>query len=463
MPAQIAGLEAAAPGMDGASSEQMRSTWLAIAAVAGGCSADPQDLGPIPADPLDPGAPTPACVECGPGAIRHGRELYGSLLVGPGDQVVRIVREHALWLDADFAVSDDYLLPAAASSYRIALDGEGTGVAMRQWQDQPVKPDPLGHPPPYHVELYGIDRGAAGPTFERPLDDNVDPTLAVGTDRIYVVSDSVIADPTAITVRSRTTAEVTATVGLPDPAFPRDHLRAGYTRVVPLPSGGAIIAGSFAGSLALGGTAPVLMSTRAGTGFIASVDANGVGRWAIALTADGDIHAGGGVLAITVDDAGNVGLAGTWTGTSATLGSTPLVSAGTSNMVIALLDPDGAVRWAHGFSGGEDVTGVGVTTDGTSVYVAGSFWSKPLGIDPAMQAPIDVDAFVAAIGATGASWVRVARGAGDQRISLAGHTSRGLIAYLESASVLGGEVALSYGDVTIEGEIRMFAELVAGP
>src|SRR5262245_21638839 len=94
---------------------------------------------------------------------------------------------------------------------------------------------------------------------------------------------------------------------------------------------------------------------------------------------------------------------------------------GTTNLVVALIDRNGALQFGHplgpAYAEGSAARSAGlssVVTDGHEVIVAGTFANRPLVFDPEARMPIGQDAFVASFGATGLGWLRTATGPGNQ-------------------------------------------------
>ncbi len=405
-----------------------------------GCA---DDLAESRVSPLYPGAPTPPCVECGPGAMRQGRQFLGSdavVAVGPADQVARAAGTYVHWLDADLGIADTREIESLGRIDALAIDADGAGAAVIEWSEDALDPPELA--------LFGIGRTPPRATWYGRLQGMFPAALAVSPDRIFLAESSLTA-PLMFGVRRRDDGEVVTSAML------------GVVAIAADPSGGAIIAGGFTGTLALGGTAPALVATGAGSGFVAAIDAGGLGRWAIALAAQGTGSPRGSVIEVATDAAGNVALVGRWSGDTAQLGGVALSSQTASingDQVVAMLDHDGAVRWTHELRRGADDRIMSIATDGTTVFVGGAYADAPLGLDPAALPPIEQDGFAAALTAAGPAWVRLARGPGIQDVSIAGLTSRGVIATIRS-DVRSVEPSYAYGDAMIEGRGVVVAEL----
>ncbi|MEO8701374.1 MAG: hypothetical protein ABI867_15105 [Kofleriaceae bacterium] len=81
---------------------------------------------------------------------------------------------------------------------------------------------------------------------------------------------------------------------------------------------------------------------------------------------------GFGVSGVGVDGAGNTYLAARFVGTI-DLGGGPLVSAGSTDIVVASFAPNGDHRWSRRFGGAESDQATGVAVVGGKLYVTGSF------------------------------------------------------------------------------------------
>ncbi len=120
------------------------------------------------------------------------------------------------------------------------------------------------------------------------------------------------------------------------------------------------------------------------------------------------------LLAVATDDDGNTFVAGLFRGTLRLSGMAPLVSEGSSDVVVLSLAPDGVVRWARRLGGpGADVANaIGLDAAG-NVYLGGSFAAMAdFGSGP-IPAVGESDVFVASLTAAGAPrWVRTFGGDG---------------------------------------------------
>jgi hypothetical protein len=155
------------------------------------------------------------------------------------------------------------------------------------------------------------------------------------------------------------------------------------------------------------------------------------------------------VTATTVDAAGNVFLAGTFTN-SVVLGSTTLTSVGDRDVFVAKFDPvANQFVWAQraGGMGRDEATALAV--NGTSVYVAGYFFSATAGFGPTILTNArsgTSDAFVAKLTAStgGFAWAQPASGMGNEQATAlaAGGTSVYVTGHFSSSTMSFGQMVL---------------------
>lgn len=164
-------------------------------------------------------------------------------------------------------------------------------------------------------------------------------------------------------------------------------------------NGGATVAGSFAGTITLGGkviTAPAATLE----GYVVSLDSAGGIVWSTLLECTDTVH----VTTVDVNDNGNVLVGGTFKGDLTIKGvtktSTPYYEG-----FVALLDSFGALKWIRSVGDGAVGQGADVTTaafapDG-NVVIAGDF-ETALDFDGTMLQPIgNGDFYVAKIASAG--------------------------------------------------------------
>ncbi|MHC4800384.1 MAG: SdrD B-like domain-containing protein, partial [Planctomycetota bacterium] len=153
-----------------------------------------------------------------------------------------------------------------------------------------------------------------------------------------------------------------------------------YDRAVDLlldQNGNALLTGSFSGS-----TATIGSFTVTGQGdediFTAKFDTDGNAVWA---------KAGGGsfydrIVSTVLDDEGNLYLAGTFDGTSATFGSTILTGKGSYDVFLVKYDSGGNLVWANsgGGTSSEEIIAIVLNNQG-DLHVTGRFWSDSINFD----------------------------------------------------------------------------------
>jgi len=130
-------------------------------------------------------------------------------------------------------------------------------------------------------------------------------------------------------------------------------------------AGNAYVVGTFTGTVSLG---PHTLSSNHSDGFVARIDDNGVWRW-IAETDVGSTASDGIVMTdIGLDESGKSFITGRFAG-NLTLGSTNLVSQGSTDIFVASLDSDGNWNWASS-AGGQGVfrtVGLILLNDGLAI------------------------------------------------------------------------------------------------
>jgi hypothetical protein len=142
----------------------------------------------------------------------------------------------------------------------------------------------------------------------------------------------------------------------------------GATAVSATPAGRVAIAGTFEGQAEVFGRAVRARGTR--DAFVAMLTAEGALAWLVTLEATDDavLHA------LAVDPSGGVIAAGYFAG-AVTVGGRRYASAGSQDALIVSLDSEGAPRFARRAGGpsADHAHGVAVSQDGARVYVAGGF------------------------------------------------------------------------------------------
>lgn len=170
--------------------------------------------------------------------------------------------------------------------------------------------------------------------------------------------------------------------------------------------GDAILAGGYAGKLAIGPGAP-LISNGATSVFVARLDPAGAPLWSKSF---GDHVTPALGTAVAVDGAGDIVLAGYFKGTL-DLGGPVLVSQGDTDVFVAKLDAAGTPLWSHAFggSGSDRAFGVAVGPGGEVLVTGGFRGLVTFGALPAVSSPGlgDLSGFLVELSATGTPlWVR---------------------------------------------------------
>jgi hypothetical protein len=130
---------------------------------------------------------------------------------------------------------------------------------------------------------------------------------------------------------------------------------------------GVIVAGTFAGSIDLGGGA--LESEQDGGLFVAKLDGGGEHVWSRGLGKTGAAS----VRSVATDGSGGVLLTGEFAGGMA-IGETLLASAGVEDGFVARLDARGKVAWSERFGDAAAQRGTGVAVgEGEDVWLVGGF------------------------------------------------------------------------------------------
>ena len=206
-------------------------------------------------------------------------------------------------------------------------------------------------------------------------------------------------------------------------------------------AGNAVVVGHFSGSVDFGGGP--LVGTGSDDAFIAKLDAGGAHLWSKRF-GDGDVQKATGVA---VDGAGNVVLVGSFSG-SVDFGG---AFAGTSDVLVAKLDADGAHLWSKSFGDENPQRPNAVAVDGAgNIVLVGDFrGSVDFGGGPLASAG-EADSFIAKLDAGGAHlWSKSFGDKGDQipnSVAVDGAGNVVLVGYFSGSVDFGGGPLASAGD-----------------
>ena len=172
-------------------------------------------------------------------------------------------------------------------------------------------------------------------------------------------------------------------------------------------SGGAYIAGSYAGSMTLGSTS--LTASGSFDAFAARVNSSGSFTWASSTA--GSAGSVAGMTGLAVDPSGRLVMAGEYAGTvdfDPGAGTTSLTSAGSYDIAAWVLNADGSLAWARGYGGSNYDQAQGVAADASGdVYVTGAFSGTvnfaPSGTAINLTAMGIYDVFVLKLSSTGST------------------------------------------------------------
>jgi len=174
--------------------------------------------------------------------------------------------------------------------------------------------------------------------------------------------------------------------------------------------GNCYVAGAFS-QIAQFGAVPLLTSSGYYDVFVTKISSNGEFVWAKKAGGVEDEQAN----AVTVDNSGNVYIAGSFKDKSI-FGSTELTASGeNTDLFVAKLDYNGNFIYAKKAGGADDDQATSIGTDSLgNLYVTGSFMSTAQFGDISLTSNGTYDAFVAKIGQNGDfSYVKKAGGNGD--------------------------------------------------
>ena len=198
-----------------------------------------------------------------------------------------------------------------------------------------------------------------------------------------------------------------------------------------------LVAGEFSGNVDFGG--PLQESAGGRDCYLAKLDAAGAPIWINVL---GGIGYQAGV-SVATDSEGNVLIAGRFTGT-VSWGQETLESAGSYDLFVAKLDPDGNFLWSRRFGDGYEQRSSGVAVDAMgNVFLLGEFaGTLDFGGELQLESAGDYDIFVAKLDADGNPiWAKRFGDAGPQ-------AARSLAVDGAGSVVIAGELTgtVDFGD-----------------
>jgi hypothetical protein len=156
-----------------------------------------------------------------------------------------------------------------------------------------------------------------------------------------------------------------------------------------------------AGKIGYPGTSgsTMLTSTGGNDAFVAELTSAGAVQWAKNYGGTADDEA----MAIASDGAGNAAVVGTFQGTNASFGGSPLTAAGLKDAFVMRVSPAGVFQWAIAKGGAGDDAATGIALDGSgNAFVTGSFAGTVNFGGGALTATAATDAFVAKYNSSGA-------------------------------------------------------------
>ena len=218
--------------------------------------------------------------------------------------------------------------------------------------------------------------------------------------------------------------------------------------------GSVVVAGSFDGELALGGTTAPL-NAGAAAGFIGRIDATGAGVWSRQLIGP----AASDVRWISLAPDGSIAVAGSYSGGSLDLDAVVLSSeAELSDQFVAVLEPDGTPRWGMNLGDGttERIQAIAATDAG--VVVGGWHADAALSFGGPTVAQ-EFDAYLARLTDGAVTWLVQIGGAGNQSVAGVGWNGALHASVVQYASESGPEASLDFRAATLEGDGAIHIEL----
>ena len=225
---------------------------------------------------------------------------------------------------------------------------------------------------------------------------------------------------------------------------------AGSTRMLDvstLADGSAIVTGFYSGTASFGAT--TLTSAGNLDVFVARVDPDGSWEWATSAGGTSDARAYG----VSTLGNGSAIITGGFSGT-ATFGATTLASAGSADVFVARVDPDGSWSWATsaGGTGLDEATSISTRADGSAI-ITGNFEGTATVGDTNLTSAGLSDVFVARVDPDG-SWEWATRAGGtsfDRAFGISTLTDGGAIVTgrFEGSATFGDTNLTSAGGIDV--------------
>lgn len=356
-------------------------------------------------DEPDVGVPLPQCKECGPGALRAGRRYSSLRSVGANRSgtIVGVSNDGLVWLRDDF--TREHSMPFAHENVGFSIDDAG-GVVVTIGP-----PDDLGPATP----SYTTPVTALAPDHSTKWKTSTGAFFgALANTEIVLLSSP--AYPALIALHA---ADGSAAWSKRGPSYTS---RLGFAV-----DGTLIVAGTFSGTLDLGGTAQALVATGMDV-FVAAIEpSSGSARWATRIDVTDE-------TAFPILNAFGLGpngeIAVSW--------------ADTGGPSLSLIDAVGTVRWT---------LAVPLINRMNSLIPNG---------DLVLATTLTGgESAVAAYSANGVEWRRViSAGAGWREVSLLELVGDRLLASIKSVGDATGPTTTTIGDVTYDGSGLAVVELV---
>jgi hypothetical protein len=169
--------------------------------------------------------------------------------------------------------------------------------------------------------------------------------------------------------------------------------------LAPVPGGGVIMSGYFAGSVDFGGKTLTAIGSQ--DMFVAKYNSAGAMQWANNYGGTGYVYP----RALSVNSSGVIALTGVYGYGTANFGGATFPTTSTAAIFIATYNSDGSPKWSKTFGGGigSSDNGAGIAIDNSgNVYVGGTVANAlDFGGGLLYSSPLSIDAFAASFDANG--------------------------------------------------------------